>query len=560
MDTIFIWLIAGAAIGLLGVFLIASERELKSKRQELEQLKHLLADNPTPVFSNAATDVFPQDNGASAELMARNRDLLEEVSSLSQKLETSESRLEQMETLRAHLNSKESEITELRWECERLQSQVTALKTPAEPAPDASSSNSEKDAEIAALKQQLEASEAKVRNLESTPVQLADGESHQKAIEELQRSLEVSNLQRQNALAADQEKQKAMDAMQMQLLDAQQRHHELSETNARLQDENSQYQQKLTNQGQFQVERLVILRQRLEALQSKQAEVSEQHRLIQEEVVSISQLLDVAPESTYRSEPSNGMYEDRHNLFEVKGENSEEPVYPDMMERSSLEAPAAEHHTLHNDNFNDSFNQTTETSTEADPYHPTSLPAAVNGGAVASELSRPGLTKKKRRFGIFSAAVGALVFGGALAANFLVRESEQKPSDSPTPSSLSSAAKMKSPPAAMVPESKETRSMDKTVKGTTAMAPTAATADQARPPVVASSRGPSPTAWESYEIIQPTRVFSAPSEHSQLVANVEPGTQVNVVDSRNGWLEIRSKHGRPPGFIQKTAAVRIGEN
>ena len=67
-------------------------------------------------------------------------------------------------------------------------------------------------------------------------------------------------------------------------------------------------------------------------------------------------------------------------------------------------------------------------------------------------------------------------------------------------------------------------------------------------------------AWESYEIIQPTRVFSAPSEHSQLVANVEPGTQVNVVNSRNGWLEIRSKHGRPPGFIQKTAAVRIGQN
>jgi hypothetical protein len=35
---------------------------------------------------------------------------------------------------------------------------------------------------------------------------------------------------------------------------------------------------------------------------------------------------------------------------------------------------------------------------------------------------------------------------------------------------------------------------------------------------------------------------------------------VNVVDSRNGWLEIRSKYGRPPGFIPKTAAIRIGQN
>jgi len=77
---------------------------------------------------------------------------------------------------------------------------------------------------------------------------------------------------------------------------------------------------------------------------------------------------------------------------------------------------------------------------------------------------------------------------------------------------------------------------------------------------IAAAGKPVATAWQSYEIVQPTRVFSAPSEHSQLIANVEPGTQVNVVDSRNGWLEIRSKHGRPPGFIQKTAAIRIGQN
>lgn len=32
MDTMFIWIVAGAAIGLLGIFLVASERELKSKR------------------------------------------------------------------------------------------------------------------------------------------------------------------------------------------------------------------------------------------------------------------------------------------------------------------------------------------------------------------------------------------------------------------------------------------------------------------------------------------------------------------------------------------------
>jgi hypothetical protein len=36
--------------------------------------------------------------------------------------------------------------------------------------------------------------------------------------------------------------------------------------------------------------------------------------------------------------------------------------------------------------------------------------------------------------------------------------------------------------------------------------------------------------------------------------------KINVVDSRDGWLEIRSKHGRPPGFVRQTAAVRIDQN
>ncbi len=40
MENIFVWLLifAGAAIALLGLFLVASERELKNKRLELERL------------------------------------------------------------------------------------------------------------------------------------------------------------------------------------------------------------------------------------------------------------------------------------------------------------------------------------------------------------------------------------------------------------------------------------------------------------------------------------------------------------------------------------------
>jgi hypothetical protein len=560
MDTIFIWLIGGAAIGLLGIFLVASERELKNKRHELQELKNKLADGPAPAISNPATNFLPQDNAESARLIARNEELLQEVSSLSKKLEGSESRLDQLETLRAHLNSKESEITELRWERERLQTELATLKTQSEsnnPHPDEAIPNSQRDAEVAALKEQLEASQAKIRHFESTPSQLDDAEAHQKAFEELHRSLEVSTLQLQNALAAEQEKQRALEAIQMQLSEMQQRYHEVSEGNIRLRQENSQHQQKLTNQNQLQVERLVILRQRLEALRSKQAEVSEQEHLIQEEMVSMSQLLDVAPESTLQPDSSNGIHEDRHDVLEFKEEDyKDDPVYTDIAERTPLGGRAAEQHTLHND----SANKTNGVSTGQ--YHDsTDLPAAVNGGpSTTSELSPSDLTKKKRRFGIFPAAMGVLVVGGVLAGSISSKDSEQKPSDTPKPVSIANATKMKSQSAPVAAEQKEARSSDKTLKTSHVESTTGGTSEQATTIAVAPSGKDSPTVWESYEIVQATRVFSAPNEHSQLVANVEPGTQINVVDSRNGWLEIRSKHGRPPGFIQKTAAIRIGQN
>ena len=565
MDTMFIWIIAGAAIGLLGIFLVASERELKSKRLELAELKNKLTDVPAAENFNASTDVYPQENAASAELVAKNEELLQKVSSLSKKLEASESTLEQLETLRAHLNSKESEITELRWDRERLNAELTTLRTPLEstdPHPAAASPNSQTEAEIAALKEQLETSQAKIRDLESAPAQFADAESSQRAFEELQRSLEVSTLQLQNALAAEQEKQNALEATQMQLSDMEQRHHELSEVNLRLREESSQHQQKLTNQNQLQVERLVILRQRLEELRSKQAEVSERHRLVQEEIVSMSQLLDVVPEYAHQPEPAHMIHNDRHNVLEFRGKDFADTDHADIVEQTPFETPAVQLHALHND----SFDQSNRISTESQHHQSPSLTAVAAGAPISSELSGSGLKKKKRRFGIFTAAMGVLVVGGVLAASFLGSDSQQNPSATPNPAGVSTAAKITSQPMPAAPEHKDGRSADKAVRaapvitqGSSVESRIAEKSEKATTAIALSGKASS-TAWESYEIVQPTRVFSAPSEHSQLLANVEPGTQVNVVDSRNGWLEIRSKHGRPPGFIQKTAAIRIGQN
>ena len=64
----------------------------------------------------------------------------------------------------------------------------------------------------------------------------------------------------------------------------------------------------------------------------------------------------------------------------------------------------------------------------------------------------------------------------------------------------------------------------------------------------------------TYETVRTTQVYTEPSVNAALIGNIGPKTKLNVVGSRNGWLEIRSKHGRPPGFIRQEAAVKSGQN
>jgi hypothetical protein len=72
------------------------------------------------------------------------------------------------------------------------------------------------------------------------------------------------------------------------------------------------------------------------------------------------------------------------------------------------------------------------------------------------------------------------------------------------------------------------------------------------PPVTLPSR-----VAGTYEITPASRVYAAPSESSQPIGDIEPGVKVSVVNRRDGWLEIHSKHGRPPGFIRTEVAARV---
>ena len=58
----------------------------------------------------------------------------------------------------------------------------------------------------------------------------------------------------------------------------------------------------------------------------------------------------------------------------------------------------------------------------------------------------------------------------------------------------------------------------------------------------------------TYETLRSTNVLEGPSPSARIVAGIESGVRINVVAANGDWLEVRSRHGNPPGFIRKEDA------
>jgi cell division protein FtsB len=76
-------------------------------------------------------------------------------------------------------------------------------------------------------------------------------------------------------------------------------------------------------------------------------------------------------------------------------------------------------------------------------------------------------------------------------------------------------------------------------------------------PPSAAPRPTAPSQPRLYETVRPTRVYEEPANSARIVAQISKGTQITVVGSGGGWLEIRSKHGKPPGFINADDAMFV---
>ena len=179
MEDSFVWilLLAGGALTLFGALLIASERELKSKRREVEALLSKLeglSEGLTPAGS-----ALPETNHSAElnELRAQNRELQKQIAALSGELDLSRQQMHQLTTAEQTSARNLAEIQELRTTNERLRMEISQLHTQlanseaqlrSSAAPDAmSQAQIETEAEINALKEKLHQSDIRMHSLEA---------------------------------------------------------------------------------------------------------------------------------------------------------------------------------------------------------------------------------------------------------------------------------------------------------------------------------------------------------------------------------------------------------
>src|SRR5687767_11067195 len=99
MDSLLVWVVifAGAALSLLGVFLVASERELKVKRLELEELLARLKNAPHENSRGQVAAVQSDTSAELAELLQQNQELQNQLNTLSGKLELGRRTIDEFE-------------------------------------------------------------------------------------------------------------------------------------------------------------------------------------------------------------------------------------------------------------------------------------------------------------------------------------------------------------------------------------------------------------------------------------------------------------------------------
>src|SRR5262245_18898650 len=264
METLYVWLciFAGATMVVLGIFLLDSERELRKQRREIDVLRR----------NHRSSEPQGSATHPSAELMMRNKELTEKISSLSSELEESKRIIQDFQSerhervsyseLKQQLQASQGTIKELEAEQQRLagvnfenqhlcdeitklQNQLQASEVQLGESP-WQNREAERYAqlqnEIVELKRQAEEGQATARELEAVQEQLGAVESREMILKVQQHMLEVQIENLQRALFMEKQAVQELDATRERLAGMERVCQELREENHRLEDDISRWQ------------------------------------------------------------------------------------------------------------------------------------------------------------------------------------------------------------------------------------------------------------------------------------------------------------------------------
>src|SRR4030095_2781327 len=266
METLYVWLFifAGATMIVLGIFLLASERELRKQRREIDVLRRNHQPSQPQGF----------EKHLSAELlMTRNKELIEKTSSLSSELEESKRMMEDLQSeehqrvsdseLKQQLQASQETIKELEAEQQRfarinfenqqlrdqianpqnqLQASEIQLSESVRNNREAAERYAQLQNEIVELKRQAEEGQATARELEAVQEQLGAVESREMILKVQQHMLEVQIENLQRAVFMEKKAVQELDATSARLAGMERVCQKLREETRRLEDDISRLQ------------------------------------------------------------------------------------------------------------------------------------------------------------------------------------------------------------------------------------------------------------------------------------------------------------------------------
>ncbi|HZA54122.1 MAG TPA: hypothetical protein VE616_07720 [Candidatus Udaeobacter sp.] len=486
---------------------------IKSENQQLhaanQELRQQLADIQRQLQAGQAQ--LSHAASQNQEFADRNSKLQSEIVEFKQQLQARQKTIEELQTQQGCLDEVKFETRRLRQEIADLRNQLqwseSRLSESARENQQATDRCARLQTEVADLKEQLEESQAKAREWESVQQQLANVASREMIFRDQQRELErqIADLQRE--LSAGQRNIQQLDAAHRRLAETDYLCQELREENRRLKEEIARRQERLAASEETQ--------RQISALRQQLSELHDQNDKLQRELAAQGKLTDG---SSRRTSDSDLSYPLQHTT------NSFKSTPHSLQSAFGREAVDCETSSPLHDSGDNGVHPTQPSREDAETK------VHVANEEENKSASRTSGTRK-RRFGTIPAIV-VLTIGTAATIGIVGTRSNDS-FDAKEP--------------AVAPEIVFQQPFESAAKTPQEFSKPTQRTKQAR------LRG-------TFETARPTQIYSGPSENSALITSIGKGVKLNVVDSRDGWLEIRSKHGRPPGFIRQEAAVKVAQN